>query len=116
MHRRSIAAILAGVACVLAAPDATGAAAAGPPQPPRAGAAAPTRAQLVGQRLMVSMAGTHPDAALLARIRAGQVGGIILFGSNIVDATQLSTLTHRLQRAASRGGQPRLLIATDQEG
>jgi beta-N-acetylhexosaminidase len=65
---------------------------------------------------MVSMDGTQPDAALLARIRAGQVGGIILFGSNIVDATQLGTLTHRLQRAASRGGQPPLLIATDQEG
>jgi beta-N-acetylhexosaminidase len=115
MRRHSIAVILVGLVCALSAPDATGAAAVHP-----AGAlhpaTTPTRAQLVGQRLMVSMNGTQPDAALLARIRAGQVGGIILFGSNIVDATQLSTLTHRLQRAASRGGQPPLLIATDQEG
>lgn len=71
---------------------------------------------MVGQRLMISMNGTHPDAALLARIRAGQVGGIILFGSNIVDATQVTALTQRLQNAAAAGGQPPLLIATDQEG
>jgi beta-N-acetylhexosaminidase len=114
MHRRSTAVPLAAVACALIAPLATGAAATR--HAPSADAVTPTRAQMVGQRLMVSMQGTHPDAALLARIRAGQVGGIILFGSNIVDATQLSTLTHRLQRAAAAGGQPKLLIATDQEG
>jgi beta-N-acetylhexosaminidase len=81
-----------------------------------ADAATPTRAQMVGQRLMVSMSGRRPDAALLARIRAGQVGGIILFGANIVDQTQLTKLTHRLQAAAAAGGRPPLLIATDQEG
>lgn len=115
MHRRFLTLIAAVLVCALSAPGTTGAAGVQPAGPLHA-AATPTRAQLVGQRLMVSMDGTQPDAALLARIRAGQVGGIILFGSNIVDAAQLSTLTHRLQRAASRGGQPRLLIATDQEG
>ena len=71
---------------------------------------------MLGQRMMVSFAGTTPSASLLARIRAGQVGGVILFSSNIRNATQLSTLTHQLQSAANAGGRPQLLIATDQEG
>jgi beta-N-acetylhexosaminidase len=79
-------------------------------------ASTPTFAQLIGQKLMVAMAGTTPDADLLARIRAGQVGGVILFGSNITSAHQLATLTATLRKAAADGGQPRLLIATDQEG
>lgn len=73
-------------------------------------------ASLVGQKLVVALTGTTADAAILARIRAGQVGGVILFGFNIVDAAQLRALTASLQAAASAGGQPPLLIATDQEG
>jgi beta-N-acetylhexosaminidase len=93
---------------------AGGNAAAGSPRP--AATVAPTLAQLVGQRMLVSFRGTTPDSALLARIRAGQVGGVILFGSNIVDATQLANLTAKLQAAARAGGRPPLVIATDQEG
>ena len=83
---------------------------------PAAQAATPRLSQLVGQRLVVGMAGTRPDTALLARVRAGKVGGVILFSSNIVSPTQLAHLTGALQAAAQAGGQPRLLIATDQEG
>jgi len=75
----------------------------------------PIEAQ-VGQRLFVAMAGLTPDAGILARVGAGQVGGIILFGSNIADATQARALTAALQTAATAGGRPPLLIATDQEG
>jgi beta-N-acetylhexosaminidase len=82
----------------------------------RTAAAAPTLQELVGQRLVVAMSGTSPDASLLARIRAGHVGGVILFGSNIVSAAQLIHLTSTLQAAARAGGQPRLIICTDQEG
>jgi beta-N-acetylhexosaminidase len=80
------------------------------------GAAAPTLAQMVGQRMLVAFHGTAPDAALLARIRGGQIGGVILFSENIRDATQLAGLTEQLQAAARAGGRPPLLIATDQEG
>jgi beta-N-acetylhexosaminidase len=80
------------------------------------GAATPTLAQLVGQRLVVAMKGTHPNAPLLARIRAGQVGGVILFSGNIVSRAQVSRVTAALQAAARAGGRPPLLIATDQEG
>jgi beta-N-acetylhexosaminidase len=79
-------------------------------------AAPPTLAQLVGQRLVVAMKGTHPNTPLLARIRAGQVGGVILFSGNIVSKAQVGRLTARLQAAARAGGRPRLLIASDQEG
>jgi beta-N-acetylhexosaminidase len=72
--------------------------------------------RLIGQRLLVAMQGTSPDPGLLYRIRFGRVGGVILFGSNIADATQVKRLTATLQAAAKAGGQPPLLIATDQEG
>src|SRR5436190_6322905 len=79
-------------------------------------AAAATDAQLIGQKLMVAMAGTTPSASLLGRIQRGEVGGVILFGSNITGAAQLASLTRTLRQAATTGGQPPLLIATDQEG
>jgi beta-N-acetylhexosaminidase len=82
----------------------------------RAQPATPSTAQLVGQRLVVAMAGTRAGPGLLARIRAGQVGGVILFSGNIVSPAQLRALTTRLQAAAQAGGRPRLIIATDQEG
>jgi beta-N-acetylhexosaminidase len=76
----------------------------------------PTAAQLIGQKLMVSMAGTTPSADLLGRIRRGEVGGVILFGANISTASQVTALTAKLRAAATAGHQPPLLIATDQEG
>jgi beta-N-acetylhexosaminidase len=81
-----------------------------------AAATAPTLTQLVGQKLVVAMSGTTPSASLLSRVHHGQVGGVILFGSNVVSATQLRALTTKLQAEARAGGQPPLLIATDQEG
>jgi beta-N-acetylhexosaminidase len=108
MARRATLGILTVAAIAAAAAPGGGAA--------TARAAAPTLAQLVGQRLVVAMKGTHPNAPLLARIRAGQVGGVILFSGNIVSRAQVSRLTAALQAAARAGGRPPLLIATDQEG
>lgn len=79
-------------------------------------AATPTLADLIGQRLVVGMSGTHADASLLERIRAGHVGGVILFSSNISSPSQLAALTSSLQAAARAGGHPKLIICTDQEG
>jgi beta-N-acetylhexosaminidase len=78
--------------------------------------ATPTVAQLIGQKLVVRMEGLTPSADLLGRIRRGEIGGVILFGSNITTATALIALTAKLHAAAAAGGQPRLLIAVDQEG
>jgi beta-N-acetylhexosaminidase len=75
-----------------------------------------TLEQLVGQRLIVAMRGATPTASLLARIRAGQVGGVILFGGNVRNVPQVRALTESLRAAARAGGQPVPLIAVDQEG
>jgi beta-N-acetylhexosaminidase len=62
-------------------------------------------------------AGTAPDAALLQRIRRGQVGGVILFGENTAGGLAATARgVTRLQDAARRGGSYPLLIMTDQEG
>ena len=87
----------------------------------RGGAAAgdlgtPTVRELVGQRFVVALSGTSPSPALLGRVRRGEIGGVILFGSNIESPAQLRRLTATLQEAARDGGRPPLLIATDQEG
>jgi beta-N-acetylhexosaminidase len=81
-----------------------------------AAAPVPTTRELVGQRLMVAMRGTRPSPALLARVRRGEIGGVILFGTNISSPSQLRALTGELQSAARASGRPPLLIATDQEG
>jgi beta-N-acetylhexosaminidase len=100
--------------CLVAAACANAGVAAGAAAPRPS--AAPSLAQLVGQRLVVAMKGTRANRQILARIRAGQIGGVILFGGNISTPAQLNALTASLQAAAQAGGRPRLIIATDQEG
>lgn len=87
-----------------------------PAPSPTSAPARPTLPQLVGQKLVVKMSGTTPSADLLGRIRRGEIGGVILFGSNVTTSAALVALTAQLQKAAADGGQPPLLIATDQEG
>jgi beta-N-acetylhexosaminidase len=72
--------------------------------------------KLFGQRIMVTMAGTTPDATLLNGVRLGNAGGVIIYGSNIVSDSQLTAAIVSLQYAAKEGGNPPLLIAIDQEG
>src|SRR5438270_11712089 len=72
--------------------------------------------KLLGQRIMVGLAGTAADPVLLQRVRLGRVGSVILFTTNIAGRRQLTGLTGELQRAAREGGNPPLLIAIDQEG
>src|SRR4051812_12070338 len=83
---------------------------------PSASAAPQPLSKLVGQTIMTGFHGTHPSAGLLARIRAGQVGGVILFRPNIAGEGAARTLIARLQAAARAGGNPKLLVAVDQEG
>jgi beta-N-acetylhexosaminidase len=73
-------------------------------------------AKLLGQRIMVGFSGTTAPPSLLHAARAGDVGSVILFASNLTSRSQTLALTGALQRAARAGGNPKLLIATDQEG
>jgi beta-N-acetylhexosaminidase len=76
----------------------------------------PSVQKLLGQRIMVGFTGTSAPSSLLAQVRAGKVGSVILFSANIGSRTQLKALTSSLQRAARQGHNPPLLISVDQEG
>lgn len=84
--------------------------------PAATAARTPTVRELVGQRFVVALSGTSASPALLERVRRGEIGGVILFGSNVVGPAQLHRLTATLQNAARAARRPPLLIATDQEG
>lgn len=78
--------------------------------------ALPTLAQLVGQKLVVTMQGTTPSTSLLGRVRGGEVGGVIVHGFNFRTSVGLRRIARSLQAAAAAGGRPKLLISVDQEG
>jgi beta-N-acetylhexosaminidase len=77
----------------------------------------PNLARLVGQLIVARFSGTQPSPRFLTRVHAGEVGGVILFADNTaggLDATR--RIVDELQRAARTGGNPPLLVLTDQEG
>ena len=76
----------------------------------------PTLEQLVGQKLVVRMDGNAPSKSLLARAKAGEIGGVVLFRFQVKGEGQIRAAIKSLQAAAKAGGQPPLLIAIDQEG
>ncbi len=101
----------------------TGSAATSKSRPDPAAAAALARAtrlpiaRALGQTLAGTYDGRTPPDDLVRRVQAGQLGGVILFADNTaggVPATRRAV--DRLQAAAKAGGNPRLLIMTDQEG
>ena len=73
-------------------------------------------ARLVGQTVMARVNGTTASSDFLARVRRGEVGGVIIFGDSFTSPAGLRALITSLQTAAKEGGNPPLLIATDQEG
>ncbi|MGE4426453.1 MAG: glycoside hydrolase family 3 N-terminal domain-containing protein [Solirubrobacteraceae bacterium] len=71
----------------------------------------------LGQMVVARFAGTEPSATLRARIRRGEVGGIILFKDNVTGGVAPTRrMVASLQREARRGDRPPLLVAIDQEG
>lgn len=71
--------------------------------------------KLVGQRFMVGLRGIVVQGALLEDARKGMIGGVVLFPEGAGEA-EVARAAAELQAAARRGGNPPLLIATDQEG
>jgi beta-N-acetylhexosaminidase len=72
---------------------------------------------MLGQMIVARFVGSRPTGAFLERIRSGGIGGVILFADNIAGGVaQTRALTIQLQHAARAGGNPPLLIMTDQEG
>jgi beta-N-acetylhexosaminidase len=84
---------------------------------PRAGPGTLTADQLAGQRIVCAFGGQSAPAALAARIRRGELAGVILFSGNIASKGQVRRLSASLQAVQRPAGleQP-LLVMTDQEG
>jgi beta-N-acetylhexosaminidase len=76
----------------------------------------PSVPRLAGRVLVGAFSGTTPSPAFLARIRRGELGGVILFGGNVESPEQTARLVTTLRRAAAAGGAQHLLILVDQEG
>lgn len=74
-------------------------------------------AQLAGQRLVAGFAGTEPPRGLKRLIRAGRVGGVIIFAANVGGNRDLRRATAELQSVPRPEGlgEP-LLVMADQEG
>ncbi len=77
-------------------------------------AAAPAAASPAGQTIVAPLWGP-PTPAFLARVAAGQVGGVILLGNGWTTEAATKTAIGRVQAAACRRGSP-LLVGVDQEG
>ncbi len=71
----------------------------------------------LGETIVSRLNGTQPSAGLLARVRAGRLGGVILFSENFAAGmSRAASAIDELQRAARAAGTWPLLIMTDQEG
>lgn len=71
----------------------------------------------LGETIVSRLNGTEPSAEMLARVRAGRLGGVILFSQNFAAGTSTAAgAIDALQRAARAAGTWPLLIMTDQEG
>ena len=84
---------------------------------PSAALAAPTNAQLAGQRITWPVDGTTVSATMRAAIARGEVGSVILFRRNAPNRAVLRRLTRQLQSIPRpRGLDEPLLVTVDQEG
>ncbi|HET9381953.1 MAG TPA: glycoside hydrolase family 3 N-terminal domain-containing protein [Streptomyces sp.] len=111
-------ALLAGTAALAGGLGLAGTAAAAR-QPGTAGLplAALTPEQRAGQRVIYSYPGLTPPTALLDAIRGGRAAGVIFFGENIQNLTQIEGVVRQLNEAnASSPVNAPLLLMTDQEG
>jgi beta-N-acetylhexosaminidase len=72
---------------------------------------------LAGQRVIYAYSGLRPPSSLLSLIRAGEAGGVILFGPNVASRSQIRGVIGQLQRLALASPfHTPILILADQEG
>ena len=71
-----------------------------------------TLKEKIAQMIMVGFSGTAVPDSLRYDIQFRKLGGVVLFGANIINPAQLQNLTMQLQSYANNS----LLISVDQEG
>lgn len=84
--------------------------------PSQRAAAKMSTTELIGQRIVAGYVGTNPPKTVLRAIRAGRVGGVILFSNNMPTAAQARKSIVRLQAWAKAGRREPLFVMIDQEG
>lgn len=72
--------------------------------------------ELIGQHITTGYVGVKPPKDVLRAVKAGRVGGVILFTNNMPTTASAKSAIDRLQRWAKAGGQPPLFVMIDQEG
>jgi beta-N-acetylhexosaminidase len=93
-----------------------------PPRIAHVSGAQPTAGSLpldraIGQLVIGTWNGTSPSAGMLAAVRNGDIGGVIVMGDNLTSGAGVARSAIRaLQNAAQAGHNPALLVMTDQEG
>ena len=85
------------------------------PDPLRQRIQAMTTEEKIGQLVIAGIDGTALDENGMALIGQYRVGGVILYGSNIIDPAQLTSLLNSL-KTANKGSVAPLLLCVDQEG
>ncbi len=77
-----------------------------------------TNHQLAGQRIVAGFEGRSVPAVIRRRVKAGLIGGVVLFADNLGSRNQIQRLTRSIQRIPRPDGLKRypLLIMVDQEG
>lgn len=77
-----------------------------------------TNHQMAGQRIVAGFEGTTVPPVIRSRIKAGLIGGVILFADNLGSDARIRHLTRALQRIRRPDGLRRypLMIMVDQEG
>jgi beta-N-acetylhexosaminidase len=67
--------------------------------------------------IVARFVGSSPSTSFLDRVKAGEIGGVILFADNVAGGEAATRgVIAQLQRAAADGSNPPLLIMLDQEG
>ena len=129
IQRRRVAAILAAAAVTVGiwallfrdegpgAPDGGSGAAGSVPAPVRGLVEAMSPEQKVDAVLLLGFEGTDATAPIVERLRASQLGGVLIGSRNWVDSSQLTGLIGEL-RAAGRSGEriPPLIVAAQEGG
>ncbi|MGQ4489087.1 beta-N-acetylhexosaminidase [Streptomyces sp. 372A] len=88
-----------------------------PPESTRPRFSALSPLQRAGQRVIHSYPGLTPPASLMTSIEQGHTAGVIFFGENIQNLTQIEGVIRSMNAArASSPVQAPLLLMTDQEG
>lgn len=72
--------------------------------------------EAIGQMIVTRYYGPEPTPTVLAALREGRAGGVMLYADNVPSPAVIRRAVRQLVRATEQGGRPRPLVLIDQEG